>query len=138
MLCLEENTVVLGMEVVPGDAGKHGSNATVVWVLSSLLGNGTQLVAYDGYDQAAPVLLTIPLPPTDDNATVSAFTIRNNLMQLLYTDGIVRRVKLVPATGLPTAGHSGSTPVVGFNLTAVANMTDRWNKQVTFKHVTGR
>ena len=135
VLCLEEDAAVLGMEVVPGDTAKLGANATVLWVMIQLAGNTTRLIAYDGYARKAPVLHQILLPPVE-NATVSAFVIRQNLIQLLYTDGMVRRLALVPSTGLPAAGAAG-VPRPGFNLSAVANVPAGGNKQLVFTDITG-
>lgn len=139
VVCLPRGTSVAGLEAVPGKRYSHaaGNNATVLWVLTNSDLNGTALVAYDGYNPVAPVLATIPLPPTGDNATVtlvpggaSGFAIRNSAIHLLYTDGTLRRLQLDPATGLPVA--SGSPPALGFNMTAIAlaaNLTNRQGEQ---------
>ena len=146
-MCLPPGTSVRGLESVPGKGYSHatGNNATVLWALTDSNVNGTGLVAYDGYDPAAPVLARIPLPPTANNATVtllpgyaSGFAIRNSAIHLLYTDGTLRRIKLNPGTGLPVAPRS--PPALGFNMTAIAlaaNLTDRFGHQIVFDAVSG-
>ena len=95
------------MEVTPGAR----PDSAVVYALLS--GNESALWAMDGYDAAATVLLNRPLPPSTANVTTTSFAIRNSVLYVLTSDGIVTREPLT-AAGLPSSGggHSSS-----FNLT---------------------
>ena len=94
------------MEVTPGAK----PDSAVVYALLS--GNESALWAMDGYDAAATVLLNRPLPPSTANVTTTSFAIRNSVLYVLTSDGIVTREPLT-AAGLPSSGgHSSS-----FNLT---------------------
>ena len=99
------------MEVTPGAK----PDSAVVYAL--LTGNESALWAMDGYDPKAPVLYKRALAPANANVTTTSFAIRDSVLYMLTSDGIVTREKLTPA-GLPGGGSSG-TPTSRFNLTAL-------------------
>jgi hypothetical protein len=94
------------MEVTPGAK----PDTAVVYALLS--GNESALWAMDGYDAAATLLLNRPLSPSTANVTTTSFAIRNSVLYVLTSDGIVTREPLT-AAGLPSSGGSASS----FNLT---------------------
>ena len=91
------------MEVTPGAR----PDSAVVYALLS--GNESALWAMDGYDAAATVLLNRPLPPSTANVTTTSFAIRNSVLYVLTSDGIVTREPLT-AAGLPSSVDSDHCP----------------------------
>jgi hypothetical protein len=95
------------MEVTPGAK----PDSAVVYALLS--GNESALWAMDGYDSKATLLYKRSLPPSTANVTTTSFAIRNSVLYVLTSDGIVTRETLT-AAGVPGKSSGGSS---SFNLT---------------------
>ena len=87
------------------------AGSAVVYALLS--GNESALWAMDGYEPGATMLFKRALlPPATDNVSTTSFAIRDSVLFMLTSDGVVTREVL--AAGLPGGSHSSS-----FNLTAL-------------------
>ena len=80
-------------------------------------GNESALWAMDGYDSKATLLYKRSLPPSTANVTTTSFAIRNSVLYVLTSDGIVTREALSTA-GIP-GKSSGSRS--SFNLTQLVH-----------------
>ena len=111
IVCVAPGNEVLKMEATPGAK----PDSAIVYALIS--GNESELVAMDGYDAAATVLYRRKLQAATANVSTTSFAIRNSVLYVLTSDGIVTREKLT--AGLPTDTDMVGDTTSSFNLTAL-------------------
>ena len=129
IVCIPKGNMVRKMDVTPGTT----IDDAVVFALIS--GNESKLVAHDGYAKDARVLWSRQLPPgpasarnspaagfpsgaNGTTAWVSSFSIRQSMLYILHSNGMVSREKLAH-NGIPVSPNSPPASSSGFNLSSL-------------------